>query len=153
MVSDFLLHLALLLLFDDCLFYVLHRGAHASRALYHWYHAVHHKCRVPSGMFAMLAHPAEFAPGMVALKVFNPHPYTAFVWMVLRVWEGVDTHCGYDSPCSVFNLFRVLILFFEGVIGGFFGGLFGLIFESKVAFDQVIFVCHVAPYPVSERVR
>ena len=108
---DFLLHLALLLLFDDCLFYVLHRGAHASRALYHWYHAVHHKCRVPSGMFAMLAHPAEFAPGMVALKVFNPHPYTAFVWMVLRVWEGVDTHCGYDSPCSVFNLFR-------GVQGG-----------------------------------
>jgi hypothetical protein len=57
--ASHLVALALLLLVDDALFY-----------------AMHHTCRAPSGMFAMLAHPSELTPSLAAIGVFRPlHPF------------------------------------------------------------------------------
>ena len=74
--ASHLVALALLLLVDDALFNAMHRAAHRSRALFRWFHALHHMCRAPSGMFAMLAHPSELTPSLAAIGVFRPlHPF------------------------------------------------------------------------------
>ena len=68
-------------------------------------------CRyaTPFGLTSEYAHPAEilflgfatfFGPAIT-----GPHLLTLWLWMVLRVLETVEAHCGYDFPWSISKIF------------------------------------------------
>ena len=66
-------------------------------------------CRyaTPFGLTSEYAHPAEilflgFAT-VVGPAITGPHLMTLWLWMVLRVLETVEAHCGYHFPWSPSN--------------------------------------------------
>lgn len=66
-------------------------------------------CRyaTPFGLTSEYAHPAEilflgFAT-IIGPAITGPHLMTLWLWMVLRVLETVEAHCGYHFPCSLSN--------------------------------------------------
>ncbi|XWS74081.1 hypothetical protein CRYUN_Cryun02cG0184900 [Craigia yunnanensis] len=75
------------------------------------------KYATPFGMTSEYAHPAEilflgFAT-IVGPAITGPHLITLWLWMVLRVLETVEAHCGYHFPLSLSN--------FLPLYGGIFG--------------------------------
>ncbi|CAH2038667.1 unnamed protein product [Thlaspi arvense] len=61
----------------------------------------------PFGLTSEYAHPAEilflgFAT-IVGPALTGPHLITLWLWMVLRVLETVEAHCGYHFPWSLSN--------------------------------------------------
>jgi 4-alpha-methyl-delta7-sterol-4alpha-methyl oxidase len=61
----------------------------------------------PFGLTSEYAHPAEilflgFAT-IVGPAITGPHLMTLWLWMVLRVLETVEAHCGYHFPWSLSN--------------------------------------------------
>lgn len=93
---------------EDFIFYWGHRILH-TKWLYKHIHSVHHEYATPFGLTSEYAHPAEilflgfatfFGPGIT-----GPHLFTLWLWMILRVLETVEAHCGYDFPWSLSNLF------------------------------------------------
>ncbi|KAM3231842.1 methylsterol monooxygenase 2-2 isoform X1 [Capsicum chacoense] len=66
-----------------------------------------HRYATPFGLTSEYAHPAEilflgFAT-IVGPAVTGPHLITLWLWMVLRVLETVEAHCGYHFPWSLSN--------------------------------------------------
>lgn len=66
-------------------------------------------CRyaTPFGLTSEYAHPAEilflgFAT-ILGPAITGPHLITLWLWMVLRVLETVEAHCGYHFPWSLSN--------------------------------------------------
>lgn len=66
-------------------------------------------CRyaTPFGLTSEYAHPAEilflgFAT-IIGPAITGPHLMTLWLWMVLRVLETVEAHCGYHFPWSLSN--------------------------------------------------
>lgn len=62
----------------------------------------------PFGLTSEYAHPAEilflgFAT-IIGPAITGPHLFTLWLWMVLRVLETVEAHCGYHFPWSLSNL-------------------------------------------------
>ncbi|MCO5558489.1 hypothetical protein L7F22_012073 [Adiantum nelumboides] len=93
---------------EDFIFYWGHRILH-TKWLYKHIHSVHHEYATPFGLTSEYAHPAEilflgfatfFGPGIT-----GPHLFTLWLWMILRVVETVEAHCGYDFPWSFSKLF------------------------------------------------
>ncbi|RYR65038.1 hypothetical protein Ahy_A03g011035 isoform A [Arachis hypogaea] len=91
---------------EDFVFYWGHRVLH-TKWLYKHVHSVHHEYATPFGLTSEYAHPAEilflgFAT-IVGPAVTGPHLITLWLWMVLRVLETVEAHCGYHFPWSPSN--------------------------------------------------
>ncbi|KFK43051.1 hypothetical protein AALP_AA1G071800 [Arabis alpina] len=91
---------------EDFVFYWGHRILH-SKWLYKNVHSVHHEYATPFGLTSEYAHPAEilflgFAT-IVGPALTGPHLITLWLWMVLRVLETVEAHCGYHFPWSLSN--------------------------------------------------
>ncbi|KAF3573725.1 hypothetical protein F2Q69_00063697 [Brassica cretica] len=91
---------------EDFVFYWGHRILH-SKWLYKNVHSVHHEYATPFGLTSAYAHPAEilflgFAT-IVGPALTGPHLITLWLWMVLRVLETVEAHCGYHFPWSLSN--------------------------------------------------
>ncbi|XP_023523129.1 methylsterol monooxygenase 2-1, partial [Cucurbita pepo subsp. pepo] len=91
---------------EDFVFYWGHRILH-TKWLYKNVHSVHHEYATPFGLTSEYAHPAEilflgFAT-IVGPALTGPHLMTLWLWMVLRVLETVEAHCGYDFPWSPSN--------------------------------------------------
>ncbi|KAH0997414.1 hypothetical protein GBA52_021278 [Prunus armeniaca] len=70
-------------------------------------------CRyaTPFGLTSEYAHPAEilflgFAT-IIGPAITGPHLITLWLWMVLRVLETVEAHCGYHFPWSLSNFLPV----------------------------------------------
>ncbi|KAI9079345.1 hypothetical protein K1719_038644 [Acacia pycnantha] len=68
---------------------------------------VHHEYATPFGLTSEYAHPAEilflgFAT-IVGPAITGPHLFTLWLWMVVRVLETVEAHCGYHFPWSLSN--------------------------------------------------
>ncbi|KAH9609751.1 hypothetical protein KSS87_012741 [Heliosperma pusillum] len=75
-------------------------GMRSSLPLPSWY-------ATPFGLTSEYAHPAEilflgFAT-IVGPAVTGPHLFTLWLWMVVRVLETVEAHCGYHFPWSPSN--------------------------------------------------
>ncbi|KAK7857529.1 methylsterol monooxygenase 2-2 [Quercus suber] len=101
---------------EDFIFYWGHRVLH-TKWLYKHVHSVHHEYATPFGLTSEYAHPAEilflgFAT-IVGPAITGPHLITLWLWMVLRVLETVEAHCGYHFPWSLSN--------FIPLYGGIFG--------------------------------
>ncbi|XP_030964381.1 methylsterol monooxygenase 2-2 [Quercus lobata] len=91
---------------EDFIFYWGHRVLH-TKWLYKHVHSVHHEYATPFGLTSEYAHPAEilflgFAT-IVGPAITGPHLITLWLWMVLRVLETVEAHCGYHFPWSLSN--------------------------------------------------
>ncbi|KAK4788959.1 hypothetical protein SAY86_020278, partial [Trapa natans] len=91
---------------EDFIFYWGHRILH-TKWLYKHVHSIHHEYATPFGLTAEYAHPAEilflgFAT-IIGPALTGPHLLTLWLWMVLRVLETVEAHCGYHFPWSPSN--------------------------------------------------
>ncbi|KAF9039595.1 hypothetical protein BDZ89DRAFT_1060754 [Hymenopellis radicata] len=80
------------------------------RILYKYIHKIHHKYSAPFGLAAEYAHPAEvlilgtgtlLGPLSYCFLTQNFHIFTMYVWIVLRLFQAVDAHSGYDFPWSL----------------------------------------------------
>lgn len=102
---------------EDLWHYSFHR-------LFHWgwfyknIHKVHHRYAAPFGLAAEYAHPAEvmaLGVGTVGFPILyayvaktypgydlpSLHLFTITLWIVLRLFQAVDSHSGYDFPWSL----------------------------------------------------
>eukprot|EP00249_Psilotum_nudum_P011905 c23455_g1_i4 orf=371-1264(-) len=89
---------------EDFIFYWGHRILH-TKWLYKHVHSVHHEYATPFGLTSEYAHPAEIlflgCATFFGPAITGPHLVTLWLWMILRVLETVEAHCGYDFPWSL----------------------------------------------------
>lgn len=95
--------------FNDTLFYWIHRAVH-HKYLYKYIHKHHHRFKINIGICSEFANPVEDAlanimPTIIGAFVMGSHPITLFLWVILRVWETVDSHSGYLFKFSPFHQF------------------------------------------------
>ncbi len=104
-----LLHLPIFLLIEDFSFYWLHRALHTP-FLYKHVHKMHHTFKQPNGWAVAYAHYLEYifvnATGVFLGPILlKSHVITMWIWIVVRLLEGVDGHSGYDFWFSPFRYF------------------------------------------------
>nr|XP_043609713.1 methylsterol monooxygenase 2-2 isoform X1 [Erigeron canadensis] len=91
---------------EDFIFYWGHRILH-TKWLYKHIHSVHHEYATPFGLTSEYAHPAEILfLGFATIfgpAITGPHLITLWLWMMVRVLETVEAHCGYHFPWSLSN--------------------------------------------------
>lgn len=102
------LHLAFFLVVEDFLNYWLHRWLHTPW-MYRHVHSVHHEFTAPFALMAAYAHPVEVVvlalPTFAGPALIAPHMFTVLVWQLLRNYEAIDIHSGYEAPLSAKALF------------------------------------------------
>ncbi|KAJ3929215.1 MAG: hypothetical protein NXY57DRAFT_1050147 [Lentinula lateritia] len=94
--------------FEDLFHWTAHRALHEPH-LYKHIHKLHHKYSAPFGLAAEYAHPAEvFILGMgtlagsLILCLFTEvHFVTFFLWVIIKLFQAIDSHSGYDFPWSL----------------------------------------------------
>mmetsp|Transcript_21507 Transcript_21507/g.55863 ORF Transcript_21507/g.55863 Transcript_21507/m.55863 type:complete len:284 (-) Transcript_21507:148-999(-) len=99
-------HCILYMFIEDFYFYWIHRLLH-----YGWFykaiHKVHHEFTAPMGMAAEYAHPIETVflglGTMLGPLMFTRHLATLWCWLIVRLFQTVEVHCGYDFPWSLNN--------------------------------------------------
>ncbi|KAL0571084.1 C-4 sterol methyl oxidase [Marasmius crinis-equi] len=100
--------IAFFMFFEDLYHFVAHRALHIP-LLYKHIHKIHHKYSAPFGLAAEYAHPAEVMilgfgtlAGSLVLALFTEvHFVTFFIWVILKLFQAVDSHSGYDFPWSL----------------------------------------------------
>jgi len=94
---------------EDLFHFFAHRALHWG-PLYKHIHKVHHKYSAPFGLAAEYAHPAEIAilgTGTIGAPLLycacrpHLHLFTVYIWIVLRNFQSIDAHSGYDFPWSL----------------------------------------------------
>ncbi|KAN0061298.1 C-4 sterol methyl oxidase [Thecaphora frezii] len=103
--------IGLFFVFEDAFHYWAHRALHWG-PLYKHIHKKHHEYSAPFGLAAEYAHPLEIlilgmgtigGPFLLCAMTKNLHILTVYVWIVLRLFQAVDAHSGYDLPISLHN--------------------------------------------------
>lgn len=101
--------IAIFFVLEDMWHYFFHRLFHFG-LFYKYIHKQHHKYAAPFGLTAEYAHPIEVMAlgfGTVGFPILyayfhgNLHLFTVCVWVVLRLFQAVDSHSGYDFPWSL----------------------------------------------------
>eukprot|EP00039_Didymoeca_costata_P016828 m.306817 g.306817 ORF g.306817 m.306817 type:complete len:275 (+) comp16457_c0_seq16:240-1064(+) len=87
---------------DDTWFYWGHRLLH-TKWLYRAIHKKHHKFTQPVGISTVFANPIEdiFANTLstvLGALLLKSHVVILWMSMVLKIWQSVDAHSGYDLP-------------------------------------------------------
>lgn len=116
-LSVMLLQIGLFFFLEDMWHYYFHRLFH-----YGWFykniHKQHHKYAAPFGFAAEYAHPVEvmsLGVGTVGFPILYAflaktypnwqlpelHLFTITCWIVMRLFQAVDSHSGYDFPWSL----------------------------------------------------
>lgn len=97
---EFIWQLAFFIFLDDFLYYWVHRYMHQNKWLLKKVHSVHHTIRNPSAIAGNYFHWAELAItaglALIGPLLLSSHIYVVYVWFVLRQWQAVDGHCGYE---------------------------------------------------------
>ena len=100
-VATVVLTLVASFVIEDAWHYFAHRTLH-TRWAYKKIHFIHHKYTTPFGPAANYAHPAETVftgfGTLLAVIVIRPHLFTVLVWIVVRQWQAMSVHVGYDFP-------------------------------------------------------
>lgn len=94
-----LLHLVFCFVVEDFGNYWIHRWLHTPWA-YRNVHAWHHQWTAPFALAATDAHPLEVVllgvPTILGPVLLSSHLFTTLVWMMLRQYEAIDIHSGYE---------------------------------------------------------
>ncbi|CAH6719685.1 methylsterol monooxygenase [[Candida] jaroonii] len=102
-------NLAVFFVLEDAWHYWLHRGLHYG-VFYKYIHKQHHRYAAPFGLAAEYAHPIEvmlLGFGTVGIPIVycyitgNLHLFTINLWVVLRLFQAIDAHSGYEFPWSL----------------------------------------------------
>jgi sterol desaturase/sphingolipid hydroxylase (fatty acid hydroxylase superfamily) len=106
--SALLVQLAYFLVVEDYLNYWLHRMLHLPW-LYNNIHSLHHEFTSPFALMSAHAHPLETVilaiPTFAGPALTGCHMFTLFVWQVVRLYEAIDIHSGYELPWSLKAVF------------------------------------------------
>jgi sterol desaturase/sphingolipid hydroxylase (fatty acid hydroxylase superfamily) len=95
-------------LIEDFYFYWIHRFLHWKR-IYKYIHKVHHVHTAPFGIAAEYAHPVEtmflgfgtIFPPVLFSWFQGMHLLTLYTWLIVRLFQTVEVHTGYDFPWSL----------------------------------------------------
>ncbi len=100
-VGKVLVTLAVSFVIEDAWHYFAHRALHI-RWAYKKIHSIHHRYTTPFGPAANYAHPAETLftgfGTLLAVIILRPHLATMLLWIVVRQWQAISVHVGYDFP-------------------------------------------------------
>ncbi len=100
-VGTVLLTLVGCFLIEDAWHYFAHRSLHGKWA-YAKIHHIHHKYTTPFGPAANYAHPLETIytgfGTVLPVLLFRPHLFTMLLWVVVRQWQAISVHVGFDFP-------------------------------------------------------
>lgn len=103
-----LVQIAYFFLVEDFFNYWVHRWLHQP-FLYKHVHSVHHKYNSPFSIAAAYAHPLEVLmqaiPTFLGPLLISPHLYTLMIWQIVRNFEAIDIHSGYELPLSLKTFF------------------------------------------------
>ena len=108
-LKTFVLQITAFFFMEDTWHYWFHRALHYG-PLYKHIHKQHHKYAAPFGLTAEYAHPIEVAvtglgtvgsPLLWAYLFGNLHLLTILCWVVMRLFQAIDSHSGYDFPWSL----------------------------------------------------
>ncbi|WAQ84472.1 hypothetical protein PtA15_5A42 [Puccinia triticina] len=112
-ISTMAYQIILFFVFEDFFHYWAHRALHTGQ-LYKKIHKLHHEFSAPFGLAAEYAHPLEIlilGIGTIGgpllwcvLTKGNLHILTMYIWVILRLFQAVDAHSGYDFPWSLRNI-------------------------------------------------
>lgn len=130
-----LVHFIFFMLIEDCLFYWGHRLLH-SKYLYAKIHKIHHTYKKVVSISFEYAHPIEYFFVNVIPSALGPlilgkktHFITYLAWLIVRIGESADGHCGYEFSWSPYRLLFLSAgqdyhnfhhLFFKDNYGSFF---------------------------------
>jgi sterol desaturase/sphingolipid hydroxylase (fatty acid hydroxylase superfamily) len=104
---------------NDVAFYWAHRLLHAYPWLYKNVHAQHHRFTATVSWAAEFAHPLESIlansiPTLAGCFIMRSHLFTCVLWMIIRMWETLDAHCGFTFPWSPWRLLSPVMLGSDG---------------------------------------
>ncbi|KAJ6104198.1 hypothetical protein N7523_010518 [Penicillium sp. IBT 18751x] len=101
--------IAIFFVMEDTWHYFSHRALHWG-PLYKSIHKIHHQYSAPFGLAAEYASPIEvmiLGFGTVGCPIVwcaltgDLHILTMYVWIVLRLFQAIDAHSGYEFPWSL----------------------------------------------------
>lgn len=106
--------IALFMFLEDAWHFWIHWSMHWG-PLYRYIHKIHHKYAAPFGLAAEYAHPLEtlvLGIGTIGFPIFycyltngGVHLVTVYIWVILRLFQAIDSHSGYDFPWSLNKFF------------------------------------------------
>ena len=100
---------------EDAWHYWSHRALHWG-PLYKNIHKIHHQYSAPFGLAAEYASPIEVMVlgfGTVGVPILwcgitkDLHILTMYTWIMLRLFQAIDAHSGYDFPWSLHKFIPV----------------------------------------------
>ena len=102
--------LIFLMIMEDMVFHFFHKLMH-HRLLYPHFHKFHQNFVNTVSISAERFYPVDFFFGVLIPGSFGPillgnniHFATYLIWVAFRTGKGVDGHCGYEFPWSMFRL-------------------------------------------------
>ncbi|KAF2457792.1 fatty acid hydroxylase superfamily-domain-containing protein [Lineolata rhizophorae] len=102
--------IAIFFVMEDTWHYWTHRAMHVYPSLYKHIHKIHHQYSAPFGLAAEYASPIEVmmlglgtvgGPILWVAATGDLHILTMYVWIVLRLFQAIDAHSGYEFPWSL----------------------------------------------------
>jgi methylsterol monooxygenase len=106
------LQIAVFFVLEDTWHYWVHRAMHCG-FLYKNVHKIHHQYSAPFGLAAEYASPIEvmiLGLGTVSSPILwcaitgDLHILTMYLWIVLRLFQAIDAHSGYEFPWSLHHV-------------------------------------------------
>ncbi|SPQ23627.1 ef4704a5-2ec0-4f44-b317-f27d54acfc3d [Thermothielavioides terrestris] len=103
------MQIAIFFVIEDAWHYWFHRALHYG-PLYKAIHKMHHTYSAPFGLAAEYASPIEvmlLGFGIVGSPIVwvsltgDMHLLTMYLWIILRLFQAIDAHSGYDFPWSL----------------------------------------------------
>jgi len=108
--------IAIFFVLEDAWHYWTHRLMYVYPFLYKNIHKIHHQYSAPFGLAAEYASPIEvmvLGLGTVGSPILwcavsgDLHILTMYIWIVLRLFQAIDAHSGYEFPWSLHHFFPV----------------------------------------------
>jgi len=149
--SEIALTVVISFILEDAYFYWVHRLLHWG-PLYRKIHKKHHDYAAPIGIAAEYAHPVESlmlgVGTLVGPMIFTRHLFTLWVWLLVRVYQTVEAHSGYNFP---WNPTRFLPFWGGAIFHDFHHETFSGNFSSTFTYMDWIFGTSKPYYQRKER--
>jgi len=109
-VTRFTLNIVFCMMCEDLGFHFTHRLLHW-KVIYPYFHKLHHTYTTTVSIAAEYIHPVDFAfsvlvSGSIGAAILrgNMHFCTSLFWSLMRTFESVDGHSGYEFSWSPYRL-------------------------------------------------